>query len=136
MTCSIIFSESSTLNTTFKCNDCSSSSVPEIVAILEAIRIAKDSRLDRVVIATDLHTAMNYVEDIKKSEVLTNRQLKIAEKSNIIKDKTEEKRNKIESFKFLMLIHQKSHTGRAFDEYTRLKIWGVHALPKVLLLLK
>ena len=33
-------------------------------------------------------------------------------KSNIIKDKTEQTRYKIEAFKFLMLIHQKSHTGK------------------------
>ena len=86
-TCSVIFSESSTLNTTFKCNNTSSSSIPEIIAILEAIRIAKDSRLDKIIIATDSHAAMNYVEDINNSQVLTKRQLKIAEKSNTIKEK-------------------------------------------------
>ena len=63
---------------------------------------------------------MNYVEDINNSQVLTKRQLKIAEKSNTIKEKTEQTRNRIETFKFLMLIHQKSHTGRAFDNYSRL----------------
>ena len=108
------------MHITFKCNDTSSSSVPEIIAILEAIRIAKDSRLDKIIIATDSHTAMNYVEDIKNSQVLTKRQLKIAEKSNTIKEKTKQTRNRIETFKLLMLIHQKSHTGRAFDNYTRL----------------
>ena len=33
-TCSVIFSETSILNNTFKCNDTSSSSIPEIISIL------------------------------------------------------------------------------------------------------
>ena len=108
------------MNTTFKCNDTSSSSIPEIIAILEAIRIAKDSRLDKIIINTDSHTAMNYVEDINNSQVLKKILLKIAEKSNTINEKTEQTRNRIETFKFLILIHHKSHTGRVFDNYTTL----------------
>ena len=119
-TCSVIFSETSILNTTFKCNETSSSSIPEIIAILEAIRIAKDAKLDKIIIAMDSHAAMNFIEDIGNSPVLTKRQLKIAEKSNTIKEKTEQTRNIIKAFKYLMLIHQKSHTGRAFDNYSTL----------------
>ena len=57
----------------------------------------------------------------------------IAEKSNIIKNKTEETRNKIESFKFLILIHQKSHMGRVFDDYIRLnELTGITAKEKAI----
>ena len=119
-TCSVIFGEASILNTTFKCNDTSSSTIPEIMAILEAIKIAKDAKLDKIVIATDSHSAMNFIEDIGNSPVLTKKQSKIAEKSNAIKDTTEETRSRINAFKYLILVHQKSHTGRAFDKYTRL----------------
>ena len=73
-TCSVIFGEASILNTTFKCNETSSSTIPEIIAILEAIRIAKDAKLDKIVIATDSHSAMNFIEDIGNSPVLTKRQ--------------------------------------------------------------
>ena len=111
-TCSVIFSETSILNTTFKCNETSSSSILDIIAILEAIRIAKDAKLDKIIIATDSHAAMNFIEDIGNSPVLTKRQLKIAEKSNTIKENTEQTRNRIKAFKYLILIHQKSHTGR------------------------
>ena len=117
----VVFGENSTLNDTAVCPDSTSSTTPEVMAIIEALNKMQAIGLKNALITSDSTSAINYIHDLFNAPATTRIQTALNNNSPSIKKSTKDIKDIIKNLNYVILIHTKGHQNNDFDAISRLQ---------------
>ena len=98
-----------TVNTNISSCICTSSTTPEVLAIIEALNKMQTIGLKNAIITSDSMSATNYIHDLFNAPTTTRIQTKINNNSSSIEKSAKDIKNITKNLNYVTLIHTKGH---------------------------